>query len=186
MADAPLPGLGHNRGPTMEPGETLRRHAWTRARAQAAEKLSLQVLRMRMARAAELGMSYRSYASVRASSGRDVAALVFTSNALGLFPGAPLPDAVAVRLSGIRRCRRIALVSGALDPVALAGTLPVDALYRAPPVHARWPALREAMSRLEAGPAAGTVLICAAPGEAEWAAAGRLGACLDARRYFDG
>lgn len=184
MAD-PLPGIGHNNGPSMEDGRAWRLHAWTRARAEAQPNLPVEVVRMRIRRAAELGMGYRTYAAIRAASGRDPAALVFSSNALGLHGGRDLRPEVAERLSAIRQCLRIGLLTAPLDPVALTGRLPLDRLYRAPAPHARWPVLRETLARVQEGrPAAALVLIGAAPGEADWAAAGRLGAYLDAARYF--
>ncbi|MGR3455201.1 hypothetical protein [Pseudooceanicola sp.] len=184
MAD-PLPGIGHNRGPSMDEGRAWRVHSWTRARAQAEETLPVELVRMRMRRAAELGMSYRTYASVRATAGRDPAALVFSSNALGLHGGRGPEPSVRARLDGLRACLRIGLLTAPLDPVALAEDLPLDRLYRAPPPGARWPVLRGTLARIQDGrPASAFVLIGAAPGEAEWAAAGRLGAYLDAARYF--
>ncbi|WP_375689803.1 hypothetical protein [Pseudooceanicola sp. LIPI14-2-Ac024] len=185
MPDPALPGIGHNNGPSMDGGRTRRIHQWARAKAQVQPQIPVEIVRMRMRRAADLGMSYRTYASVRTTAGRDVAALVFTSNALGLHRGGELPGAVAERLSAIRSCLRVGLLTAPLDPVSLNGSLPLDRLYRAPASHARWPVLREAMARVQEGlPAQGLVLVGAAPGEAEWAAAGRLGAYLDARAYF--
>lgn len=183
MAD-PLPGIGHNNGPSMDEGRAWRVHAWTRAKAQ--EKLPVEIVRMRLRRAAELGMPYRAYAAIRASAGRDPAALVFSSNALGLHGGtATLSPEVHERLAGIRACLRIGLLTAPLDPVALAEALPLDRLYRAPGAHARWPVLRETMARVQEGrPAAAFVLVGAAPGEAGWAAAGKLGAYLPAEAYF--
>jgi len=184
MAD-PLPGIGHNNGPSMDEGRAVRIHYWSRAKAEAQPKLPVEVVRMRIRRAAELGMSYRAYASIRASSGRDPSALVFSSNALGLHGGTELRPEVHDRLATIRSCLRIGLLTAPLDPVALAGLLPLDRLYRAPAPHARWPVLREAMARVQEGrPAAAFVLIGAAPGEADWASAGRLGAYLPAAAYF--
>lgn len=184
MAD-PLPGIGHNNGPSMDEGRAWRVHAWTRAKAQAQEKLPVEIVRLRLRRAAELGMSYRAYAAIRASAGRDPAALVFSSNALGLHGGSSLRPEVHDRIAGLRACLRIGLLTAPLDPVALTEALPLDRLYRAPGPHARWPVLRETMARVQEGrPAAAFVLVGAAPGEAEWAAAGKLGAYLPAEAYF--
>lgn len=170
----------------MEPGHAWRAHLWKRAKAEAAPRLSLMQVRMRMRRADELGMSYPAYASVRNGAGRDVGAMIFTSNALGLQGGA-LPRAVAERLAGVRSCRLVALLSAPLDPETIAPELPFAELYRAPPVHARWPHLRQAMARVQGrAPADSLLLIGAAPGEAEWAAAGRFGGYLEADAYFGG
>lgn len=185
MADPALPGIGHNRGPDMTAGRSLRIHRWRRAKAEAQTKLPVEIVRMRIRRAAELGMEYRTYAAIRQTAGRDVAGLVFSSNALGLHAGGPLPAATDAQLRGLRGVVRIGLLTPPLDPVALAEHLPLDRLFRAPPLRARWPVLRDAMSRMQDGrPAAALVLIGAAPGEADWAVAGRLGAYLDATSYF--
>ena len=184
----PLPGLGHNQGPTMEAGRTWRLHAWGSAKAARPEaRLPVQIVRMRKRRAKELGLSYRTYAAVRAFSGRDIAGLLFSSNALGLYAGHDrMPDAVAFRLRAIGPCRRIGLLHPPLDPVALVDRLDMlDRLYRAPRLHAAWPALRDAVARVQDGvPASGLLLVGAAPLERDWASAGRLAGYLDARDYF--
>ena len=66
----PLAGIGHNNGPTMEAGYTWRKHVWTRARADLLPTLPIEVVRLRVKRAAELGLPYKTYASVRASTAR--------------------------------------------------------------------------------------------------------------------
>ncbi|WP_235905806.1 hypothetical protein [Pseudooceanicola pacificus] len=184
----PLPGPGHNLGPSMDDGRAWRVHAWSKARAARPEaRLPVEIVRMRKRRAAELGLDYRTYASVRSYSGRDISGLLFSSNALGLFATHQrLPDAVADRLRALHQCRRIALLHPPLDPVALADRLEsLDRLYRAPRLLGSWPAMRDAMARVQDGlPAAALVLIGAAPLERDWAGAGRLGGYLDAARYF--
>ena len=62
-----MSGIGHNKGPTMEPGAGWRRYAWKRARAELLPKIPLEVVRMRVRRARELGLDYRTYAGVRAT-----------------------------------------------------------------------------------------------------------------------
>ena len=79
-----MTGLGHNKGPTMEPGAGWRRYAWKRARTELLPKLPLEVVRMRVRRARELGLDYKTYAGVRATTGRDLVAFLFSSNALRL------------------------------------------------------------------------------------------------------
>ncbi|MDH3263731.1 MAG: hypothetical protein OEM24_07010, partial [Paracoccaceae bacterium] len=68
----------------MEGGAGWRRHCWTKAREELLPTLPLEVVRLRVKRAAELGLDYRAYASFRASTGHDVVALLFSSNALRL------------------------------------------------------------------------------------------------------
>ena len=80
--------LGHNGGPTMEAGRAWRRFAWTKAREELLPTRPLDVVRMRVRRARELGLDYTAYASIRAASGHDVVALLFSSNALRVGPRA--------------------------------------------------------------------------------------------------
>ena len=51
-----MSGIGHNGGPTMEPGYGWRKHSWTKAREALLPKLPIEVVRRRVARAAELGL----------------------------------------------------------------------------------------------------------------------------------
>ena len=69
MSDA-LAGLGHNLGPTMQAGASWRKHCWVAARESLLPHLPIEVLRGRLRRAKELGLDYKTYASVRAASGR--------------------------------------------------------------------------------------------------------------------
>jgi plexin A len=55
-------GIGHNGGPTMEPGTSWRRHCWTKARRDLLPAMPLEVIGYRMKRATELGLDYRTYA----------------------------------------------------------------------------------------------------------------------------
>jgi hypothetical protein len=67
-----MSGIGHNRGPAMDAGASWRRHCWSVARAELLPHLPLEVIRMRVRRAAEIGLDYRTYATVREASGYDI------------------------------------------------------------------------------------------------------------------
>lgn len=181
-----MPGLGHNGGPTMEPGASWRRHSWSQARRDLLPHLPIEVLRTRVRRAKELGLEYRTYASVRAASGHDVVAFLFSSNALRVFPGQTMPEDRVVKLADLRAAR-IGLAQGRLAPETLlqAGQGLVDAAHPAPPALASF---AEARARLRAAlgrlPADGVLLVGDATLEAEWCAAGRLAGYLPAARYF--
>ena len=41
-----MAGIGHNNGPTMEAGESWRRHAWGKARARLLPVLPIEVVRL--------------------------------------------------------------------------------------------------------------------------------------------
>mgnify|MGYP000446813988 CR=1 FL=1 len=181
-------GIGHNGGPSIEAGASWRRHCWTEARAALLPTLPVEVVRLRVKRAAELGLDYRTYASVRAASGHDVVAFLFSSNALRLLAPAPaLPPDRAAHLAAIRACGRLALAVAPLSPerVEMAARGAIDAAYPAPGHLARFAdqagAIRAAIGRL---PRDGVVLVGDGPLEQDWCAAGRLAAFLPAARYF--
>jgi len=76
--------IGHNGGPSIEAGYGFRKHAWGKAREALLPKLPIEIVRVRVARARRLGLPYRTYAGIRAATGRDVVAFLFSGNALEL------------------------------------------------------------------------------------------------------
>ena len=100
----PMSGIGHNGGPSMEPGHGFRKVAWTKARQSLLPSLPLEIVRVRVARAKRLGLPYRTYATIRASSGRDIVAFLFSGNALALTPARPSPP--------VKHCARLADLDG--------------------------------------------------------------------------
>ena len=56
----PLPRRGHNNGPPLDPEESWRGYVWRRKSKQA-WKAPREIALRRLARAEELGMSYREY-----------------------------------------------------------------------------------------------------------------------------
>ena len=94
--------IGHNRGPTIDEGHSWRRHCWTEARRTLLPTLPLEVVRLRVARARAIGLDYRTYATVRATTGQDIVAFLFSSNALRVFAANPrLPQDRADRLAAL-------------------------------------------------------------------------------------
>jgi hypothetical protein len=184
----PLAGLGHNQGPTMEAGAAWRKHCWAEARTRLLPHLPIEVLRGRIRRAKELGLDYKTYASVRAASGHDVVAFLFSSNALRLLGAYPaLPQDRAEKLASLIGCGRSALVSAPLQPdVALqvAQGL-VQAAFRAPSAHASFAEARTLIDAARAGlPGDQVLLIGDLSVEQAWSAAGRLAGYVSAERYF--
>jgi hypothetical protein len=101
-----MSGIGHNGGPSMEPGYGFRKVAWSKARRALLPSLPLEIVRVRVARAKRLGLPYRTYATIRATSGRDIVAFLFSGNALGLARSArvpPVDSRAARRRSTVRR-----------------------------------------------------------------------------------
>jgi hypothetical protein len=181
-------GPGHNGGPTLQPGASWRRHCWGAARAALLPHLPVEVVRLRVRRARELGLDYQTYAGVRATTGHDIVAFLFSSNALRLIrPGDALPDDRRGKLAGITGCGRIALAQGRLAPdTVLRITAPlIDAAHPAPAALAPWAetrrTLRAALGQL---PGDRVLLVADTALEAEWATAARLAAALPAARYF--
>lgn len=178
-----MTGIGHNGGPALV-GAGWRRHCWTAARAALLPKMPLEVVRRRVARAAELGLDYRTYAGIRASTGRDVVALLFSTNALRMErAAAPAPERVA-RMAALRRCAVVVLVQSPHDVEPVRRTLRVAA-SPAPDPHARWSEARAAITgAARPHPSDGVVLVGAAGFERAWAEAGGLAAFLPDHRYF--
>ena len=180
-----MSGIGHNNGPTMEPGQSWRRHVWTRARADLLPTLPIEVVRLRLKRAAEIGLDYRTYASFRAASGHDIVALLFSTNALGLLPGRRPPAPSLARLESVRNCGRGALARG-LTPAEVLALVPVDHAAPAPRPFANWSEARAAvLSALSVPrwPADRVLMVGDAPDERGWAEAARLGGYLPADRW---
>lgn len=186
-------GIGHNLGPTLEPGASWRRHCWQAARAALLPKLPVEVVRLRVRRAAEIGLDYKTYAGVRATTGHDIVAFLFSTNALRLLrEGQALEAARAGRLALIRGAGRIVAVNPPMDPGRVAAGLAaqgvvVETAARAPAPHEPWGVQRGVLLSLlgrARHPADQVLLIGDAPNERDWAGAARLAGYLPAERYF--
>ena len=182
-----MAGIGHNGGPEMT-GTAWRKHCWQAAREALLPTLPIEVLRNRVKRAQELGLDYKTYASVRAASGHDVVAFLFSSNALRVTAKLPvLPGAHQDRLRSMANCGRLALAVAPLAPEALlqAGAGLIDAAHPAPRPFGSFSEARAAIRAARGDHKAdGVVLVGAAPFEAEWCAAGKLAYYLPAERLF--
>ena len=182
--------IGHNGGPSTEAGLSRRRHCWTVARAELLPTLPLEVLRTRVARAKALGLDYKTYASVRAATGHDVVAFLFSSNALRVTPLRPvLANDRAAKLQGLAGVARIGLATWHLPP-SLLMTVDAGLLERAEeaPLHlAAWgQARRRMLDILGKTPSDRVILVGDMALEADWAMAARLARYLPADRYFGG
>ncbi|MCU0911150.1 MAG: hypothetical protein MUE98_07345 [Rhodobacteraceae bacterium] len=182
-----MSGIGHNNGPTMEAGHAWRRHAWGRARADLLPTLPVEVVRLRVRRAAEIGLDYRTYASFRAASGHDVVALLFSTNALRMLPpAAALPEDRRARLAAVAGADRGALANRPLSPevvMARAGAV-IDRAHPAPRPLAAWGEARRTVLAALACPADRVLMVGDTAEERGWAEAARLGLYLPAERYF--
>ena len=184
-----MSGIGHNRGPTLEPGASWRRHCWTKARRELLRAMPLEVITYRMKRARELGLDYRTYAGVRASTGRDVVAFLFSSNALRLLPDARIVEARARKLSGLEACGRLGAIYLPADPgeVLEVNAGAIDHAGRAPTVFDSWSVTRTrliALAREARVPADAVVIVGETALEKDWCATARMAGYVPAERYF--
>jgi hypothetical protein len=184
-----MSGIGHNRGPSLEAGVSWRKHCWSAARERLLPTLPIEVVRLRVKRAQALGLEYRTYASVRAATGHDVVAFLFSSNALRVSVLRPaIPVERAAKLAALD-CGRLALAVRPLTPgmVETANPAVLDGVHPAPFALAGFAdmraALRQAMGKL---PSDQVILVGDMALERDWCAAGRLAGYLPAERYFAG
>lgn len=180
--------IGHNNGPSLDAGASWRRHCWRQARAALLPVLPVEVVRLRVRRARQLGLDYKTYAGIRAASGHDVIAFLFSSNALALLPPAQaLPEDRRAKLVAIAGAGRVGLARAPLTPQGLAAIAgpALDAAAPAPRPWAAWSEARAALKAAHRGwPADGVVMVGAGPDEPGWAEAARLAGFLPAERFF--
>lgn len=168
----PPPGIGHNRGPALDPGLRWRTHCWRKARAETFRTPPPEVLRRQVARAAELGLSWRAYFAIRVGSGRDVAAYL----AMGV-----LPPGGAARLAGLRGVLLLRM-GGAAEGLAWAAAAPL------PPPGTPLPEGRDAVLALLRAlrlPGDAVVMLGRHREERALAEAARLAKFLDMGAFFD-
>ncbi|MBI1416116.1 MAG: hypothetical protein GC146_02735 [Limimaricola sp.] len=180
------PGIGHNGGPADDTGFSWRRHAWTQARAALLPTLPIEVVRLRVRRAAELGLPYRTYASVRAATGHDLIGFLFSSNALGLLRDEALPPERAARL-GLLVAGRQAIVHRPLSPARVARNPQIDGAAPAPVFTDSWATMRDRIAatiRATGHPADRWLVIGETAFERDWAEAGRTAGFLPGAAYF--
>ena len=184
-----MTGIGHNNGPTLDGGSGWRRYAWRRARRELLPQLPIEVVRLRIRRAKELGIDYKAYASIRAANGRDIVALLFSSNALRVGPRVvTIPEDRMRTLGEIRRCGRLAMVHVPVDILEfnILNSV-IDVAERAPDLRDTWGEVRakvRALTSAHGVPGDGVVVIGDTALEAEWADAGRLGGFLPSEAIF--
>jgi hypothetical protein len=170
----------------LEGGVSWRRHCWSAARERLLPVLPVEVVRLRVRRAKELGLDYKTYAGVRAATGQDVVAFLFSSNALRVSVFQPaMPEARAVKLAAVA-CGRLALAVAPLSPGMVEAANPMlDGAWPAPYALAGFGEMR-ARVRAALGKVPGdqVILVGDLGLERDWCAAGRLAGYLPAERYF--
>ena len=170
----------------MEAGQTWRTHCWTKARKSLMKTLPIEILRVRVARAAEIGLDYKSYASIRAASGHDVIAFLFSSNALRVLPAnKAMPQDRVLKLDAMQNISRLAALHAPLK--ALPDDAPSMDSFIAPNFRHSWGETREIiLGQVHARklPRDGVVVVGDTSHERAWSEAARLAGYVSAERFF--
>ena len=178
-------GVGHNNGPALDSGRAWRTYIWRKARANLLPTLPIEVVRIRVKRAKALGLPYKTYAGIRASTGHDLVGFLFSSNALGVLrPGQDAPVLVTEKLSALQACTRLGLAHQRID---LRGIASLDQLADAPQPHLSWSATRDHMKAVIAAtgqPADRFVLVGETMFERDWAEAAQAAGYLKGHQFF--
>ena len=183
-----MAGIGHNSGREEGPGHSFRTFAWARARAALLPTLPIEVVRLRVKRAQDLGLPYKTYAGIRASTGHDLIGFLFSSNALRVLRDADaMPADRAARLARLV-ADRVALAQPRVSPARLA-TLPgIDAAHPAPAVTLTWAATRDhlkAVARQRGHAADRFVIVGDTALERDWVAMAGAAGWVAGDAYFD-
>ncbi|MFC3568223.1 hypothetical protein [Paracoccus simplex] len=183
-----MAGIGHNRGPG--PASGFRAHAWAVARRELlGARLPVEVVRMQVRRARELGLDYKTYAGVRATTGRDLVAFLYSSNALGVFrPQQRLGQAERARIAQSAAVPHLGCGPG-LAPAALAMQIGARSVQDLPHFGTPWSAMRDRMKawlRAEGLPGDAVLMIGETDHEREMMAAGGLAGFVSGQRFFAG
>ena len=179
-------GIGHNSGRVDEPGRAWRTHVWRKARAELMPKLPIEVIRRRVKRAKELGLPYKTYAGLRASSGDDLIGFMFSSNALDVLRRTHrVPAQKAERLQNIVGAKTIALTHYPVVPAQVSP--PATFATLAPRPLSQWAETRDVLGdvfKQSQAPSSRVVLVADLSIEQEWVSAGRMAGVLATDAFF--
>ena len=180
--------IGHNSGRVDAPGKGWRKYAWTQARKELVPKLPLEVVRLRVRRAAELGLPYKTYAGIRASTGHDLIGFLFSSNALRVLrDGQPIPSDREAKLVGLQNTVSTGLAHKPVTPKHLGAQPGLARAYAAPHFAQSWSAMRQDLNAIivaQGKPADRFVMIGDTHFERDWVAAARMAGYLSADAFF--
>jgi hypothetical protein len=181
-------GIGHNSGQVDEPGQSWRRFVWTKARKDLMPVLPIEVVRLRVRRAQQLGLPYRTYAGLRATTGHDLIGFIFSSNALQVMrEGQNVPPARAAKLSQLYHAQRIGMAHRPVSPAHLGKLECLDVAFAGPAFADSWSDMRDTVKQVFAAQGhAGDryVMVGDTAFEREWAEAGRMAGYLKAAQFF--
>ena len=180
--------IGHNSGQVDAPGHSYRAVAWQKARAALLPNLPIEVVRLRVKRAQALGLPYRTYAGIRASTGHDLIGFLFSSNALRILRDADaMPADRAAKLAGIV-ADRTALCQPRVTPDHLARLPMIDAAHGAPATTLTWAATRDhlkAVAKARGHAADRFVVVGDTALERDWVAAMGAAGWVAGDAFFD-
>ena len=183
-----MAGIGHNSGRVDGPGHSWRKHVWTKARKDLLPTLPIEVVRMRVRRAAQLGLPYSTYAGIRASTGHDLIGFLFSNNALRVLrDGQTMPAQRTEKLSSLIQATRTGIAHRPVTPTHLATCTGITQAFEAPRFTQSWSAMRDQMSTIATaqGYAADRYLMIGDTAiERDWAEAARMAGYLQADAFF--
>ncbi len=189
----PPAGIGHNSGAI---GASGRRCAWAKARKDlVGARIPLEIVRIRVRRAAALGLSYPQYASVLLGSGRDIVGFLFTVGGLQLSLSRELstPTHVREKLHDVPKTARLALSPADESPddfrkeLGDALSVRIDDADAEPLDPESWRQARAAIHTVLARnglPADGVVMVGDSLQDASWADAAFLAKFIRTADYF--
>lgn len=180
--------IGHNGGPSI--GSTKwQSHCWRQARAALLPNLPIEVVRTRVKRAKALGLDYKTYAGVRATTGRDLVAFLFSSNALNIFrDGADLDAARVDKLVLIAADKHLA-VSPGVSADMLGQRITASSTQQLPPFGSKWGDMRihaKAWLNNQGLPGDAVLMIGETDHEREFMTSGNFAGFISGTRYFTG
>ena len=183
-----MTGIGHNSGRADAPGKSWRKHVWTKARKDLMLILPIEVVRLRVRRAAQLGLPYRTYAGIRASSGHDLIGFLFSNNALRVLrDGQKPPISRSSKLAAMEQAERAGAAHRPITPIQLQSLAALDRAFTAPAFADSWADMRDHIRAnicASGRPADRYVMIGDTAFEREWAEAGRMAGYLRADQLF--
>ncbi len=181
-------GIGHNSGRVTEPGHSWRKHVWTKARKDLMPTLPVEVVRLRVKRATQLGLPYKTYAGIRASTGHDLIGFMFSSNALHVLrDGQRMPADRAAKLDALISTARAGLGHRPVTSTHLAALPGIDRAFAAPRFADSWADMRDRMREIVIAmgqPADRFVMIGDTAFEREWAEAAQMAGYLNEAQFF--
>ena len=187
-----MAGIGHNRGPALAAlaGHGFRAHCWSVARRDLlGARLPVEVVRMQVRRAKELGLDYKTYAGVRATTGRDLVAFLYSTNARGVFRDhQPVGAAERRRIAQSAAAPHLGCAPG-LAPDALGRQIGAVSARDLAPFGTSWAQMRDEMKgwlHAQGLPGDAVLMIGETEHEREMMTAGGLAGFLTGQRFFAG